>query len=146
MEQELQSLEFSIKKSMQPIDFLNALREFLVAIDSQDPNLFHYEISRKALSALDARFLTNENAIDRLVREFLNHCRQLKEQLFQLYFAHGEVFFWDQIYLKFLSSLGKQARLKQNSSCRSSNSYIQKNHLHFGAQKPKASILQPFSF
>jgi hypothetical protein len=76
------------------------LNNFLAAVDSQDPNLFHFEISRKTLSLLDLRYSTNENAIDRLARDFLNHCRKLKES-YLLSPDH---------YLKLLSSIGKTGR------------------------------------
>lgn len=100
-------IEARMKKPISPIDFFNLLQNFLEAIDSKDPNSFHYEIARKTLGVVDERFLANENAIDRLARELLNHCHQLKEKFGQSPFVQEGLFFWDELYLKWLATIGK---------------------------------------
>lgn len=109
LENTSQSIELRLMKPIQPLDFFDQLKNFLETNNTQDPNLFHYEIARKTLSVLDPRFLANENAIDRLARDLLNHCRQLKEKLIQFYFLE-ELYLWDHIYLKLLSDVGKTGK------------------------------------
>lgn len=124
------SIASRLKRSTQPIEFFNLLKSFLEAIDAKDPNLFHYEIARKTLAILDEGFLANENAIDRLARQCLNHCHELKQQFSQTsqsYPIQQELFFLG-------SSLFKIAfkNLKQKNSFPSSVSYAQNTHSHFG--------------
>jgi len=74
IEQNLQNIR------QRPHTFIQVIKNFLFSISSQDPNKFHYEISRTCLSAI-----SNENHdnydIDLLARALLEECNKLEKSL-----------------------------------------------------------------
>lgn len=74
-------LEASLKSTLKPHMFFQFLKNFLETIRSQDPNKFHYDIARHALSHLDKDALKNEQTLDMLAREFMKACHTLDEDL-----------------------------------------------------------------
>lgn len=99
-------LEASLKTATKPHMFFQLLKNFLETIQSQDPNKFHYDIARRALSHLDKEALKNELALDMLARELMKACQTLDE------------------YLKAPAAFAKLIKREQDTSKGLSNPYI----------------------
>ena len=75
------TIEGSLRSATKPHTFCQLLKNFLETIRSEDPNAFHYNIARAALTHLDKEALKNEHSVNMLARELLKACLLLDEQL-----------------------------------------------------------------
>lgn len=61
--------------------FLQALKNFLLAISSRDPTPFHFDIARKTLGAFNKEALKDDDNVYLLAKSFLESCNKLNKKI-----------------------------------------------------------------